>query len=57
MYQLREESAGFYTITLPIPKGASQYLFFHRGEKIPDPTNPRKVYNLEGRVISEVVVP
>jgi hypothetical protein len=53
MYELREISPGFYTLTLPLPPGNFQYLFFHRGEQVLDSENPRRLYNREGRVVSE----
>lgn len=56
MYELRETSPGFYTLSLPLPPGTYQYVFFHRGEIIPDPANPRRLYNREGRIVSEAVV-
>jgi hypothetical protein len=53
MYELREIYPGFYTLTLPLPIGNFQYLFFHRGEQVPDPENPRRIYNREGKAVSE----
>jgi hypothetical protein len=53
MYELREISPGFYTLILPLPPGNFQYLFFQRGEHVPDPENPKRLYNREGRAISE----
>jgi hypothetical protein len=56
MYEMRETSPGYYTLTLPLPPGRFQYLFFHRGEMIPDPANPRKLFSREGNVVSEAIV-
>ena len=56
MYELRETSPGFYTLTLPLPPGSFQYVFFHRGEQIPDPANPKKLYTRDGRIVSEAAV-
>ena len=53
MYVLKEISPGFYAISLPLPSGSFQYLFFHRGEQVPDPENPRRLYTREGRIVSE----
>ena len=53
MYELREISPGFYTAVIPIPQGSFQYVFFHRGERIPDPNNPRKLYTRDGRIVCE----
>ena len=56
MYELIEESPGRYGLTLPLPSGVHRYVFFHRGERILDPNNPRKVYTAEGKTASEAVV-
>ena len=56
MYELRETSPGFYTLTLPLPPGNFQYVFFHRGEQHYDPANMRRLYTRYGRVISVGVV-
>ena len=56
MYELREISSGLYTITLPLPPGSFQYVFFHRGEQVQDPDNPRRMYTKEGRIVSEGIV-
>nr|AGS52451.1 hypothetical protein [uncultured bacterium contig00101] len=56
MYKLRETSPGFYTLSLPLPQGVFQYVFFHRGEWIPDPANTRNRYSRDGRVVSEALV-
>jgi hypothetical protein len=53
MYELREISPGFYTLTLPLPPGNFQYLYFYRGEQITDPENPKRLYSREGKVVSE----
>ena len=56
IYELREISPGFYTLTLPLPPGLFQYVFYHRGEAIPDPVNPVSRYSREGMVVSEAEV-
>jgi len=56
MYELREVSPGFFTLTLPLPPGRFQYVFFHRGEPIPDPSNMRRLYRRDGRAVSEAIV-
>jgi hypothetical protein len=56
MYELAEESPGKYSIELPLPPGTHRYAFFHRGERVLDPRNPKKVYTKEGKTASEVVV-
>jgi len=57
MYELRETSPGFYTLALPLPPGTFQYVFFHRGEQIPDTENAKNVYSRDGNVISQAVMP
>jgi hypothetical protein len=56
MYELRERAPGSYSLTLPLPPGVYQYVFFHRGERFPDPRNSRRVYTREGHIASEAVV-
>jgi len=56
MYELKEIYPGFYTLTLPLPPGSFQYLFYSNGEQITDPENPRRLYNREGRAVSEGIV-
>jgi len=56
MYHLKEVSPGVYSLTLPLPSGSFQYVFFHRGRQIPDPENPRRLYSREGRITSEGIV-
>ena len=57
LYELRETSPGFYTLTLQLPPGSFQYVFYHRGEPIPDPANPRTRFSREGMMVSEAVMP
>ncbi|MDR0688864.1 MAG: isoamylase [Spirochaetaceae bacterium] len=56
MYELPEKSPGVYSLVLPVPPGVYQYVFFHRGERIPDPRNANRVYTREGHIASEAVV-
>ena len=56
MYEMRETYPGFYTLSLPLPPGNFQYVFFHRGEQVPDPANPRRIHKREGNVVSEAIV-
>ncbi|MDR1970985.1 MAG: isoamylase [Treponema sp.] len=56
MYELREYPEGIYTLSLPLPPGTYQYLFFHRGERFLDPYNFRRAYTREGDAASEVVI-
>jgi 1,4-alpha-glucan branching enzyme len=57
MYELKESSAGFYSLTIPLPPGTYQYVFFHRGQRYADPYNPRRVYSRDGSAASEIVIP
>jgi hypothetical protein len=57
MYELKEHPAGVYSITIPLPPGAYQYVFFNRGERFVDPYNPRRVYARNGAAVSEIIVP
>jgi hypothetical protein len=56
MYQLKESPAGAYSLTIPLPPGRYQYVFFHRGERWLDPYNPNRVYSRDGQAVSEVVI-
>jgi hypothetical protein len=57
MYELRESPAGVYSITIPLPPGTYQYVFFHRGQRFTDPNNPQRAYARDGSAASEVVIP
>ena len=57
MYELREYPAGVYSISLPLPPGSYQYVFFHNGQRFVDPHNPRRVYSRDGSAASVIDVP
>jgi hypothetical protein len=57
MYELKEGPQGVYTITIPLPPGIYQYVFFNRGKRYTDPYNPRRIYSRDGSAASEIVVP
>jgi hypothetical protein len=57
MYELIESPAGVYSLTLPLPPGTWQYVFFHRGERFLDPYNFNRVYDREGKAASQIVIP
>jgi hypothetical protein len=57
MYQLREYPEGVYSITIPLPPGTYQYVFYHRGQRYVDPYNPRRTYARDGSAASEIIVP
>jgi hypothetical protein len=56
MYELLEGPPGVYTLTLPLPPGAYQYVFFHRGERFLDPYNVNRAYSREGKAVSEIEI-
>jgi hypothetical protein len=56
MYELRENPAGVYSLTIPMPPGTYQYVFFHRGRRYVDPYNPRRIYARDGTAASEIIV-
>ncbi|MDR2376678.1 MAG: isoamylase [Treponema sp.] len=56
MYELREYPEGMYTLSLPLPPGTYQYLFFHQGERFLDPYNFRRAYTRDGNIASEVII-
>jgi hypothetical protein len=57
MFELKEGPAGVYSITIPLPSGSYQYVFFHRGRRYSDPNNPRRVYARDGSAASVIDVP
>jgi len=57
MYELKEITAGNYSLTIPMPPGTYKYVFFYRGQRYADPHNPRRVYTVDGKAASEIVVP
>jgi hypothetical protein len=56
MYELAENPPGVYSLTLPLPPGTYQYVFFHRGERYLDPYNFNRAYSKEGKTVSEIVI-
>jgi hypothetical protein len=57
MYELKEGPAGVYSITIPLPPGTYQYVFFHRGQRYVDPYNTRRIFSRDGSAASEIVIP
>jgi len=57
MYELKEYPAGVYSLTIAMPPGTHQYVFFHRGRRYTDPNNPRRIYAKDGSAASVIVVP
>jgi hypothetical protein len=56
LYTLNETRPGEYSITLPLPPGTYQYVFYLRGERFIDPENPRRAYTMEGKPASETIL-
>jgi len=56
MYELKEGPAGNYSLSLPVPPGKYQYIFFCKGERYLDAFNPIRVYSREGKTASEVIL-
>ncbi|MDR0443691.1 MAG: isoamylase [Treponema sp.] len=57
MYELKEGPSGVYNITIPLPAGKYQYVFFHKGRRYVDPNNPTRIYARDGSAASEIIVP
>jgi len=57
MYELKEISSGVYSITLPLPPGKYQYVFYCRGERFTDPYNSQRIYSRDGKAVSEIIIP
>ena len=56
MYEMKEGPAGIYKLTLSLPPGKHQYIFYYRGERWLDPNNPNRAYSREGRAVSQAVI-
>lgn len=56
VHELRETESGVYELELPLPPGAHYYAFLVRGERVPDPLNPNRLYDSGGRTVSVVMV-
>lgn len=56
MYQMNEVSSGVYNLALSLPPGLHRYVFYHRGQRILDPMNDRKIFTREGLGASEIQV-
>jgi hypothetical protein len=57
MYELKEYPAGVYSLTLPLPPGTHQYVFFYKGRRYVDPHNPNRIYAKDGSAASIITVP
>jgi|GEM_PF-223520 len=56
IHELAETEPGVYTLDLPLPEGTHRYAFVYGGEVLPDPLNPRREKNAEGKIVSVLVV-
>ncbi len=56
IHEMSETSPGLYRLDLPLPPGRHYYAFVYRGEELPDPLNPVKAANGDGKVVSVLVV-
>ena len=56
MYELKETGTGNYSLTLQLPPGTYQYVFFYRGERYTDPYNPYRVFTNDGKAVSQTVI-
>jgi hypothetical protein len=56
IHEMPEASPGTYRLDLPLPPGKHYYTFVYRGEAIPDPLNPQKAADREGKVVSVLTV-
>lgn len=56
MYTLQETKPGYYSLTLSLPPGTYQYVFFHRGQRILDPHNPNRMYTKDGKIASVALI-
>jgi hypothetical protein len=56
IHELAETEPGVYTLDLPLPEGIHRYAFVYGGEVLPDPLNPRREKNAEGKIVSVLVV-
>jgi len=56
MYEMRETGTGIYALTLDLPPGIYEYVFFYRGERFTDPNNPNRVYTKDGKTASQAII-
>ncbi|MCQ2575110.1 MAG: isoamylase [Treponema sp.] len=56
IYEMQETSPGFYELDLPLPSGKYYYNYYNGLTPLLDNTNPDKVYTMDGRTASVIVV-
>ncbi len=52
VHELTETLPGVYELELPLPSGEHRYAFLVRGDRVPDPLNPDRLYDSAGRTVS-----
>ena len=56
IHEMSETAPGVYQLDLPLTRGRHYYAFVYRGEELPDPLNPEKAADREGRLVSVLTV-
>ena len=56
VHELAETSPGVYELDLALPPGEHRYVFWYRGERLPDDLNPARLYDAEGKPVSILTV-
>jgi hypothetical protein len=56
MYRMKETMPGTYNLTLTLPPGQHNYVFYQRGQRVLDPINDQKMYTREGLAASQIIV-
>ncbi|NLJ46145.1 MAG: hypothetical protein GX430_06260 [Treponema sp.] len=54
VHELTETGPGVYELSLPLPAGEHRYAFLVRGDRVPDPLNPDRLYDAAGRTVSVI---
>jgi len=55
IYEMSETAPGVYQLEIPLSPGRHYYTFVYRGEELPDPLNPAKAANTDGKEVSVLV--
>jgi hypothetical protein len=56
LYEMNETEPGLYRLDLPLSVGKHHYIFMYKGERYPDPLNPRREYREDGTPVSVVSI-
>jgi len=54
VHELQETYPGVYELELPLPSGEHKYAFLVKGDRVPDPLNPNRLYDAAGRTVSVI---